>query len=129
MGQLPHFILKVRPEPKDFPYLVGPLSKAQRMTSSRSEFLEQKEIVELLRIELEKAGSQRAWGQATGIDPSIVSKVLKGKLPPTPQIVHALKLRTVVVSEKVISRTGGHPFLVNRRGQHTKQPRGLAGRQ
>jgi len=90
---------------------------------NRSEFLERKDIVELLRIEVEKAGSQLAWGAATGIDPSIVSKVVTGKLLPTPQIIRALKLRTVVVSERAVSKVGGHPLFVVRRGRQTKQPR------
>ena len=61
--------------------------------------LERKDIVKLLWIEVEKAGSQTAWAKKNGIDRSHVNKVLHYAKPPTENIIHALGLRTVVISD------------------------------
>jgi hypothetical protein len=60
--------------------------------------LEQKDIVELLWFEVERAGSQRAWAKKHGIDRPLVNKVLHSAMPPTGGIIRALGLRIVVVS-------------------------------
>ena len=60
--------------------------------------LERKDIVKLLWIEVEKAGSQTAWAKKNGIDRSHVNKVLHHAKPPTGNIILALGLRTVVIS-------------------------------
>jgi len=61
--------------------------------------LERKDIVKLLWIEVEKAGSQTAWTKNNGIDRSHVNKVLHYAKPPTDKIIHALGLRTVIISD------------------------------
>jgi hypothetical protein len=61
--------------------------------------LEQQDIVQLLRFEVERAGSQTAWARKHGLDRPIVNKVLHSAMPPTGSIIRALRLRIVVVSD------------------------------
>ena len=61
--------------------------------------LEQKDIVQLLRFEVERAGSQRAWAKKHGLNRPNVNKVLHSAIPPTGSIIRALRLRIVVVSD------------------------------
>jgi DNA-binding phage protein len=61
--------------------------------------LESKEIVQLLRAEVKKAGSQAAWAKTAGVDRSFVNKVLHGKTRSTKRIILALGLRIVVVRD------------------------------
>ena len=61
--------------------------------------LGQKDIVQLLRFEVERAGSQRAWAKKHGVDRPKVNRVLRSVKPPTPSIIRALRLRIVVVSD------------------------------
>lgn len=58
--------------------------------------LEPKEIVQLLQVEVKKAGSQTAWAKAAGIDRAFVNYVLQGRRPPTENIILALGLRRAV---------------------------------
>jgi hypothetical protein len=61
--------------------------------------LEEKDIVELLRIEIEKAGSQLAWAKKAGVNRTIANKVLHAAKRPGAKIIRALGLRTVVTSD------------------------------
>jgi hypothetical protein len=61
--------------------------------------LGQKDIVQLLQFEVERAGSQMAWAKKHGVDRPKVNKVLHSAMPPTPSIIRALRLRIVVVSD------------------------------
>jgi DNA-binding phage protein len=58
--------------------------------------LEPKEIVQLLRAEVKKAGSQTAWAKRVGIERSFVNFVLHGRKQPTEKIILALGLRRVL---------------------------------
>jgi DNA-binding phage protein len=60
--------------------------------------LERKDIVQLLRTEVEKAGSQTAWATKNGIDRGDVNRVLHGAMQPTGSIIRALGLRKAAVS-------------------------------
>jgi hypothetical protein len=62
--------------------------------------LEQKDIVQLLRAEVEKAGSQTAWAKKHWIDLAYVNGVLHGARRPSERIIRALGLRTVVLRQK-----------------------------
>jgi hypothetical protein len=62
--------------------------------------LEQKDIVQLLWKEVEKAGSQTAWAKKNRIDRPNLNKVLNGARAPTEDIIRALRLRTVVISDE-----------------------------
>ena len=61
--------------------------------------LERKDIVQLLRSEVEEAGGQVAWAKKHGLDRTIVNKVMHRARPPTEGIIRALGLRIVVVSD------------------------------
>jgi hypothetical protein len=63
--------------------------------------LDQKDVVRLLRSEVNRAGSQKEWAKENGVTPSSISMVLSGVRPPTKKIISALKLRRVVVFERV----------------------------
>jgi plasmid maintenance system antidote protein VapI len=61
--------------------------------------LEPKEIVDLLRAEVKKAGSQEAWAKKAGIDRSMVNKVIHQKRPLSHKMMKALGLRVVIVKD------------------------------
>jgi DNA-binding phage protein len=62
-------------------------------------FLELKDVIHLLRSEVERAGGQSAWAKKNGMNRSVINKVLNGRDPPTKRITRALKLRMVFVPE------------------------------
>jgi DNA-binding phage protein len=62
-------------------------------------FLELKDVIHLLRSEVEQAGNQGAWSKKTGVNRATLNKVLNGHQPPTKSIIRALKLRVVFVPE------------------------------
>ena len=61
--------------------------------------LEPKDVIRVLRFEVERAGGPTAWAKKTGIDRTIISKVLNDRRPLPKEIIKALKLRMVFVSE------------------------------
>jgi hypothetical protein len=63
--------------------------------------LDQKDVVRLLRSEVNRAGGQMKWAKKNGIVPSAISMVLAGDRPPNKKIISALKLRRVIVFERV----------------------------
>jgi hypothetical protein len=63
--------------------------------------LDQKDVVRLLRSEVNRTGSQKEWAKKNGVTPSSISMVLSGDRPPNKKIISALKLRRVVVFERV----------------------------
>jgi DNA-binding phage protein len=62
-------------------------------------FLELKDVIRLLRSEVERAGGQTVWAKKTGNDRTTINRVLNDQQPPTKKIIRALKLRMVFVSE------------------------------
>jgi len=52
----------------------------------------------LLRSEVTRAGSQRAFARKAGVNVSVVSKTLRGVVLPSEKILKALKLRIVYSS-------------------------------
>jgi len=63
--------------------------------------LDQNDVVRLLRSEVRRAGGQKEWARKSGVAPSMISMVLTGDRPPNEKIISALKLRRVVVFERV----------------------------
>jgi len=61
-----------------------------------AKILEQKDVVRLLREEVERAGGQVAWSKKTGVNRTNLNRILKGERPPSKAILDALKLRVVV---------------------------------
>ena len=68
-------------------------------------FLDLKDVVRLLRSEVERAGGQTAWAKRTGIQRAIINKVLNKLQPPSKPIISALKLRMVFVPKRKSSRS------------------------
>ena len=62
-------------------------------------FLELKDVICLLRSEVERAGGQAAWAKKTGVNRTVINRVLNDRQPPSKKIISALKLRMVFVSE------------------------------
>ncbi len=63
--------------------------------------LDQEDVVRLLRSEVNRAGGQQKWAKQNGVAPSAISMILTGDRPPNKKILSALKLRKVVVFERV----------------------------
>ena len=55
----------------------------------------------MLRSEVRRAGGQKEWARKSGVAPSMVSMVLTGDRPPNEKIISALKLRRVVLYERL----------------------------
>jgi transcriptional regulator with XRE-family HTH domain len=51
------------------------------------------DVRSLLHRAIKQAGSVSAWSRRTGIDRSLISRVLNGKRPPTPSFFRALKIK------------------------------------
>ena len=61
---------------------------------------ELEDVILLLRSKVKRAGGQTAWAKKTGIDRTILSRVLSGHRQPTKAILRALNLRIVFVDPK-----------------------------
>jgi hypothetical protein len=57
------------------------------------------DVIRLLRSEVERAGSQRAFARKAGVNVSVVSKALRGVVLPSEKILRALKLQIVYLSK------------------------------
>jgi len=57
------------------------------------------DVMRLLRSEVRRAGSQRAFARKAGVNVSVVSKTLRGVVLPSDKILNALKLRVVYLSK------------------------------
>jgi len=58
-----------------------------------------KDVVRLLRSEVEQAGGQSAWARRERIDRALLNRVLCSHKPPTAKIIRALKLCNVYASD------------------------------
>jgi DNA-binding phage protein len=61
--------------------------------------LDLEEVMRLLRSEIERAGSQRAFARKAGVNQGVVSRTLSDRLLPSEKILRALKLRVVYLSK------------------------------
>jgi hypothetical protein len=57
------------------------------------------DVIKLLRSEVERAGSQRAFARKAAVNVSVVSKTLRGIVLPSQKILGALKLTIVYLSK------------------------------
>ena len=57
------------------------------------------DAIRLLRSEVERAGSQRAFARKAGVNVSVISKTLRGMVLPSQKILSALKLTVVYLSK------------------------------
>ena len=60
--------------------------------------LNKQDVVDLLRQEVKRAGSQTAWADEHGYDRTVLSTILSGRREITAPIIGLLKLRTAYVS-------------------------------
>jgi DNA-binding phage protein len=58
--------------------------------------LDLQDVLRLIEREVQQAGGQAQWARRTGINRSILNKVLQGRRPPSPRIIKVLKLKKVV---------------------------------
>jgi DNA-binding phage protein len=61
--------------------------------------LDLEEVMRLLRSEIERAGSQRAFARKAGVNHGVVSRTLSGQSLPSEKILRALKLHVVYLSK------------------------------
>jgi plasmid maintenance system antidote protein VapI len=66
----------------------------QRM---KRDWLDDKDVIQMLRAEVERAGSQRAFAIKVGLNRNNVNRMLNGKMPLTKSVIRTLKLRTVFI--------------------------------
>jgi hypothetical protein len=71
----------------------NPNSKRGRQKQS---LLSSQDVIELLRAEIEKAGTESAWARRTGANRTSVNLVLKGRLGLQKNLLDALGLDMVV---------------------------------
>ena len=57
------------------------------------------DVLRLLRSEVKRAGSQRAFARKADVNVSVVSKTLRGIVLPSEKILSALNLRVVYLSK------------------------------
>ena len=58
-----------------------------------------KDVIRLLRLEVKRAGSQRAFARKSEVNVGVVSKTLRGIVLPSEKILRALNLRVVYLSK------------------------------
>src|SRR5215469_762796 len=76
--------------------------------------LDQKDVVRSLRLEVKRAGSQKEWAKKNGVTQSLISMVLSGDRPPNNKIISALKLRRVVVYERLAGPAHPSAYVISR---------------
>jgi hypothetical protein len=57
------------------------------------------DVIRLLRSEIERAGSQRAFARKAGVNVSVVSRTLNRQRLPSEKVLRALKLRAAYFSK------------------------------
>ncbi len=62
------------------------------------QILDLEDVLRLLRTEVERAGSQRAFARKAGVNISVVSRTLRRQRLPNEKLLRALKLRVVYFS-------------------------------
>jgi DNA-binding phage protein len=62
--------------------------------------LEIKDVIQLLRSEVERAGSQAAFARKAGVDRATVHKTLNGQVRPAKKVIDALDLHIVFVPNR-----------------------------
>ena len=65
-----------------------------------TKLLDEKDVLRLLREDVDKAGGQSAWARQMGVDRVYLNKVLRGKRPLSAKIIQALRLKKVYTATK-----------------------------
>jgi DNA-binding XRE family transcriptional regulator len=64
-------------------------------TSRAKRLLTDADVLKLVRAEITKAGSQKAWAKASGISRQTINQVINGKRAFEPKVLLALGLKKV----------------------------------
>ena len=72
---------------------------AFRSDTCPSEILNEKDVVRLLRDEVERAGGQSAWARKQQVDRPHLNKILAGQRRISPTILKKLKIKIVYVRD------------------------------
>jgi len=79
------------------------VSEADREILERAlnvrQILDLEDVIRLLRSEVERAGSQRAFARKAGVNHAVVSRTLSRQRLPNEELLRALKLRVVYFSK------------------------------
>jgi DNA-binding phage protein len=62
--------------------------------------LDEKDVLDLLRSEVKRAGGQTLWARKADVDRTMLNKILSGRQAPTKKIIDLLNLRMVYVFKK-----------------------------
>ena len=76
----------------DDTYDAGALSREQG-----DEIVSADDVMDALRTDIAKAGSQVSWGRRHGVGPGYLGDVLSGRRPPGGKILEALGLHHAIV--------------------------------
>jgi hypothetical protein len=71
-------------------------NRNSRLGRQKQMLLSSQDVIELLRAEIEKAGTESAWARRTGANRTSVNLVLKGRLGLQKNLLDALGLDMVV---------------------------------
>ncbi len=80
-------------------------SMKSKTTASVAEFgrpgivFDDKDVIELLRVEIEKNGSQAAWARRCRIKRPSVNAMLSGRIPVSRTVANALGLRRTYIAK------------------------------
>ena len=66
----------------------------QRM---KRDWLDDQDVIQMLRAAVERAGSQSAYARQVGLNRNNINQILVGKMPVTKGVTRALKLRRVFI--------------------------------
>ncbi len=68
----------------------------QRM---KRDWLDDKDVIQMLRAEVDRAGSQLAFARKVGLNRNNINQMLGGKMPLTKSVIRTLKLRRVFIPQ------------------------------
>jgi DNA-binding phage protein len=73
------------------------------------------EVLELLRLDIDRVGGQSEWARQTGVSRMQINRALKGRRMPPSQLCHALGLKWVVVRQIAGEDGEPQPVIVEKR--------------
>ena len=65
----------------------------------RARWLDDKDVIRLLKAEVERTGGQSAFARITGLNRNNINQILGGKRPMSKRVMRILKLRRVYIQE------------------------------
>ena len=65
----------------------------------QARWLDDKDVIRLLKAEVERTGCQSAFARITGLNRNNINQILGGKRPMSKRVMRILKLRRVYIQE------------------------------